>query len=115
MGGIKHFSGAYLDATHSVIMAESGLRMQPVLEGHAKLLKEKDLALPKHQPYLVRWVPEFLLFAQSKRKGRFGGRMGTKWVEHVLMPGTVSDMRSVVKPSKSASNEQGPPRFVGEP
>ena len=28
-------------------------------------MREKDLALPKHQPYLVRWVREFLLFAQG--------------------------------------------------
>jgi len=45
-------------------MADSGVRMQEVLDGYAKFLRERDLALPKHQPYLVRWVREFLLFAQ---------------------------------------------------
>ena len=46
-------------------MVDAGVRIQAVLEGYAKFLKEKDLALPKHQPYLVRWVREFLLFAQG--------------------------------------------------
>lgn len=46
-------------------MVDSGVRIQAVLEGYAKFLKEKDLALPKHQPYLVRWVREFLFFAQG--------------------------------------------------
>ena len=40
-------------------------RLQAVLAGFATFLREKDLALPKHQPYLVRWVREFLLFAQG--------------------------------------------------
>ena len=39
--------------------------MQTVLDGYAQFLREKDLALPKHQPCLVRWVREFLLFAQE--------------------------------------------------
>jgi hypothetical protein len=46
-------------------MADSGVSMRAVLDGYAKFLREKDLALPKHQPYLVRWVREFLLFAQG--------------------------------------------------
>jgi hypothetical protein len=46
-------------------MADSGVRIQAMLDGYAKFLREKDLALPKHQPYLVRWVREFLLFAQG--------------------------------------------------
>jgi hypothetical protein len=37
--------------------------MQAALDGYAKFLREKDLALPKHQPYLVRWVREFLPLA----------------------------------------------------
>jgi hypothetical protein len=39
--------------------------MQTVLEGYAEFLRGKHLALPKHQPYLVRRVREFLLFAQA--------------------------------------------------
>ncbi|HUW81828.1 MAG TPA: hypothetical protein VMZ31_03390 [Phycisphaerae bacterium] len=46
-------------------MGDSGDRMQAVLERHPKYLKDKDLALPKHQPYLVCWVREFLLLAQE--------------------------------------------------
>jgi hypothetical protein len=29
------------------------------------LLRDKDLALPKHHLYLVRWVRDFLQFAQA--------------------------------------------------
>jgi len=43
----------------------SGQRLQAALDGYAKFLQQKDLALPKHQPYRVRWVREFLLFAQG--------------------------------------------------
>ena len=46
-------------------MANSCSAMHLVLEGYAKFLREKDLALPKHQPYLVHWVREFLVFAQA--------------------------------------------------
>jgi len=46
-------------------MTGSDARMQAVLDGYATLLREKDLALPKHQPCLVRWVREFLFFAHD--------------------------------------------------
>ena len=68
---------------------DSGGRMQAVLEGYGKFLRDKELALPKHQPYLVRWVREFLLFAQGHGGYTFeqtldlflaevGGRAGVK-------------------------------------
>ena len=44
-------------------MAERGQQLKAVLDGCAKFLRDKKLALPKHQPYLVRWVREFLGFA----------------------------------------------------
>ena len=44
-------------------MADRGDRVHEVLDGYAKFLQQKNLALDKHQPYLVRWVREFLLFA----------------------------------------------------
>ncbi len=44
-------------------MAERSERLQAVLDGYAKFLRDKELALPKHQPYLVRWVRELLHFA----------------------------------------------------
>ena len=64
-------------------------RLQTALDGYPKFLREKDLALPKHQPYLVRWVREFLLFAQGHSGYIFeqtldmfladvGGRVGLK-------------------------------------
>jgi len=46
-------------------MSLSGEHLQAVLDGYAKFLHEKALAIPKHQPYLVRWVRDFLLFAQE--------------------------------------------------
>jgi hypothetical protein len=39
--------------------------LQAVLDEYGKFLQDKDLALAKHLPYLVRWVREFLLFAQG--------------------------------------------------
>ena len=41
-------------------MTDAGDRLQAVLDGYAQFLREKDLALSKHQPYLIRWVREFL-------------------------------------------------------
>ena len=40
-------------------------RLQAALDGYAKFLTDKDLAPPKQQPYLVRWVREFLVFARE--------------------------------------------------
>lgn len=53
-------------------MAETDDRLQAVLNGYAKFLREKELALPKHQPYLVRWVKEFLHFARAHAGYTFG-------------------------------------------
>jgi integrase len=69
-------------------MAEGGERLEAVLEGYAKFLRYKDLALPSHQPYLVRWVRQFLRFAREHAGYTFeqalglflaevGGRAGT--------------------------------------
>jgi len=60
-----------------------------VLDGYAKFLQEKELALGKHQPYLFRWVREFLHFARANSGYTFeqtldlflanvGGRVGAK-------------------------------------
>ena len=43
----------------------SGKHLRTVLDGYAEFLVEKDLALTKRQPHLVRWVREFLFFAQG--------------------------------------------------
>ena len=43
-------------------------QLKTVLEGYASFLRERKLVLPKHQPYLVRWVRDFLLSA-----GEHGG------------------------------------------
>ena len=42
-------------------MTDSGVRIQGILDGYAKFLSEKDLALPKHQPRLRRGVSGRLL------------------------------------------------------
>ncbi len=39
--------------------------VKAVLDGFAHFLRKRDLARPKQRPHLVRWVQEFLLFAQS--------------------------------------------------
>ena len=41
-------------------MAGHDAHLHEVLDGYAKFLQDKDLALDKHQPYLVRWVRDFL-------------------------------------------------------
>jgi len=42
-----------------------GERLEEVLDGYGNFLREKGLALPRNQPYLVRWVKAFLLFAKG--------------------------------------------------
>jgi hypothetical protein len=70
-------------------MPEAGEQLRAVLDGYAKFLLDKRLALPKHQPYLVRWVREFLAFATDHAGYTFeqtldlylaelGGRPGIK-------------------------------------
>jgi len=46
-------------------MPDSDVALQSVLDGFAKFWTEKDSALPKHRPYLARWVRDFLLFARQ--------------------------------------------------
>jgi len=64
-------------------------RLRVVLDGYAIFVREKELALAKHQPHLVRWVREFLVFAREHAGYTFeqtldlflatvGGRLGTK-------------------------------------
>ena len=48
-------------------MAKVGKALESVLEGYASFLRERMLAPLKHQPHLVRWVREFLLFAEQHR------------------------------------------------
>jgi len=45
--------------------------LESVREGHASFLQERMLAPLRHQPYLVRWVQEFLLFAEQHREYAF--------------------------------------------
>ena len=48
-------------------MAKVGSKLKAVLEGYAKFLRDRDLAPARHRPHLVRWVREFLLFAEDHR------------------------------------------------
>jgi hypothetical protein len=70
-------------------MTASHDRLLEVLDGYANFLREKKLALPKHQRYLVRWLKDFLLFAKEHGGYTFeqtldlflaevGERVGTK-------------------------------------
>jgi hypothetical protein len=61
-------------------MTSGGDRLQAVLEGCSTFLLENNLAPPKHQPYLVRWVRDFLQFAQAPpvRISAFGRRWGVR-------------------------------------
>ena len=63
-------------------MAETGHRLRAVLDGYAKFLRDKDLALPKHQPYLVRWVREFLHLAGEHSGYTFEQTLRTRRVSH---------------------------------
>ena len=40
-------------------------RLQEVLDGYGGFLRDRSLAQPREQPYMVRWVREFLLFARG--------------------------------------------------
>ena len=46
-------------------MAEAGDRLRTLLGDYANFLRERQLSLQKHQPYVVRWVREFLRFARQ--------------------------------------------------
>ena len=70
-------------------MAGHDGHFREVLDGYAKLLHDKNLALDRHQPYLVRWVADFLRVARAHAGYSFeqtldlclaevGGRVGTK-------------------------------------
>ncbi len=48
-------------------MDEIEKKLKPMLDGFGNFLNKMNLAQPKHQPYLVRWVKEFLLFAMQHR------------------------------------------------
>jgi len=48
-------------------MTKVGKALESVLEGYAGFLRERMLAPLKHQPHLVRWAQEFLLFAEQHR------------------------------------------------
>jgi hypothetical protein len=46
-------------------MSNGDERLRAVLGEYSTFLRDKELVLPKHQPYIVRWVREFLLFARQ--------------------------------------------------
>jgi hypothetical protein len=52
-------------------MAQRDGHLHEVLGGYATFLQDKNVALDKHQPYLVRWVREFLPFARQHAGYRF--------------------------------------------
>jgi len=46
-------------------MTEGDGQLPAALDGYANFLAGRELALPKHQPYLPRWVRGFLHFPQA--------------------------------------------------
>ena len=44
-------------------MSQDENAWKAVLEGYSHFLKERQLALPRHRPHLLRWMREFLTFA----------------------------------------------------
>ncbi len=49
------------------IMNQAEGELERKLGGYAVFLRKRQLAPPKHQPHLVRWVREFLIFAAEHR------------------------------------------------
>lgn len=47
------------------VMSGTANDLHGALDGYGKFLREKDLALDAHQPWLVRWGREFHSFAQG--------------------------------------------------
>jgi len=48
-------------------MPDTDDQLRVVLKEYDNFLREKDLAPPKHRPYLVQWVQQFLHFARARR------------------------------------------------
>ncbi len=63
-------------------------RLRQMLEGYGNFLRKKELALLKHQPYLVRWVKDFLLFAKDRVGYTFEQTLDLFLAEVGCRPGT---------------------------
>ena len=92
-------------------MTEGDEQLRAVLDGYATFLAERDLALPKHQPYLVRWVREFLRFARAHGGYTFeqtldlflaeiGGRAGVKPRQIQQAADAVRSYRACSRPNR---------------
>ncbi|SHF28959.1 hypothetical protein SAMN02745206_01693 [Desulfacinum infernum DSM 9756] len=57
-------------------MAGMDEKLKAVLQGYANFLREKKLALLKHRSHLVRWVREFVVFAEKHRDCTFEPNLG---------------------------------------
>jgi len=98
-------------------MAQRDSHLHEVLDGYAKFLQDKNLALDKHQPYLVRWVREFLLFARAhagysfeQTLDPFSGRSGRACGHEAVAAsaGVGRDTHLPLSPSTSAAYVAGP-------
>ena len=47
-------------------MRDADNQLHVILKEYDNFLRDKDLALPKHRPYLVRWVQQFVHFARAR-------------------------------------------------
>jgi len=75
--------------------------LESVLEGYASFLRERMLAPLKHQPHLVRWVQEFLLFAKQHRGYTFEQMLE-------LFLAALGEIDSVQQNLKLAPSKEGP-------
>ena len=53
-------------------MRDADNQLHVILKEYDNFLRDKDLALPKHRPYLVRWVQQFLRFPRAQRSADDG-------------------------------------------
>jgi len=83
-------------------------KLQEVLDGYSKVLREKDLAPAGHQPHLVRWVREFLVFTMDHRGYSFQQTLD-------LFVAEVGARVGVNRPESQLPGQTGLPRPTGRP
>ncbi len=100
-------------------MPRDGDAWQEVLTGYDNFLREKDLAPPPQRPHLVRWVREFLTFAQAHPGFTFeqtldlflseiGNRLGSKPWQIQQAADAVRIYRYQYRAASAGPREDGP-------
>lgn len=89
-------------------MAERDGQLREVLDGYAKFLQDKNLAMERRQPYHVRWVREFLLFARAAAGYSFE-HIPRRYVMWACPVSVADKLRSFGRPHRSREREIGRP------